>query len=325
MRQPHDAPPAWGELQAHALADIAEAAHRVVRDQAEIVGFRLCHARFSPMLRVMSEAANTVPVTILTGFLGSGKTTVLNHLLRAAVARRHRGDRQRVRRGRARSPADRAGDRGRGAAEERLHLLHRARRHRRHAGRAVAAARRRRAAAVPPHRDRDHRPRRSRAGGARAAGGTWCALCLPPRRHRHHGRCAARPDAARSPAGGAPAGGDGRPYPAHQDRPRQPRADRRDRGAHRRLERDRAAAACRRRRSRRRGCVRPRPGRARRLEQWLRPLETDGHHGHQHLPFRHGEQIGSVVLRHDRPIAWRSLQRWLESRCCRCAATACCG
>ena len=30
----------------------------------------------------MSEAANTVPVTILTGFLGSGKTTVLNHLLR---------------------------------------------------------------------------------------------------------------------------------------------------------------------------------------------------------------------------------------------------
>ena len=30
----------------------------------------------------MSGTANTVPVTILTGFLGSGKTTVLNHLLR---------------------------------------------------------------------------------------------------------------------------------------------------------------------------------------------------------------------------------------------------
>jgi predicted ATPase len=29
------------------------------------------------MLRVMSETPNTVPVTILTGFLGSGKTTVL--------------------------------------------------------------------------------------------------------------------------------------------------------------------------------------------------------------------------------------------------------
>ena len=47
-----------------------------------------------------------------------------------------------------------------------------------------------------------------------------------------------------------------------------------------------------------------------RLEQWLRPLDSAGHH---HLAFRHGEQIASVVLRHDRPIAWRSLQRWLES------------
>jgi G3E family GTPase len=34
------------------------------------------------MLRLMSFAANTVPVTIITGLLGSGKTTVLNHLLR---------------------------------------------------------------------------------------------------------------------------------------------------------------------------------------------------------------------------------------------------
>jgi len=50
-----------------------------------------------------------------------------------------------------------------------------------------------------------------------------------------------------------------------------------------------------------------------RLEQWLRPLETAGHHGHQHLPFRHGDAIGSVVLRHDRPIAWAALRRWLES------------
>jgi G3E family GTPase len=49
-----------------------------------------------------------------------------------------------------------------------------------------------------------------------------------------------------------------------------------------------------------------------RLEQWLRPFDTDRHHGHHHLPFRH-DAIGSVVLRHDRPIAWRSLQTWLES------------
>jgi G3E family GTPase len=31
------------------------------------------------------------------------------------------------------------------------------------------------------------------------------------------------------------------------------------------------------------------------------------------LPFRHGETINSVMLRHDRPVAWQSLQRWLKS------------
>lgn len=30
----------------------------------------------------MTAPANRIPVTLLTGFLGSGKTTVLNHLLR---------------------------------------------------------------------------------------------------------------------------------------------------------------------------------------------------------------------------------------------------
>ena len=50
-----------------------------------------------------------------------------------------------------------------------------------------------------------------------------------------------------------------------------------------------------------------------RLDQWLRPFDSAGQHGHSHLAFRHGEQIGSVVLRHDRPIAWDALQRWLES------------
>jgi len=50
-----------------------------------------------------------------------------------------------------------------------------------------------------------------------------------------------------------------------------------------------------------------------RLEQWLRPLETNPHAAHHHLPFRHGDEVGSVVLRHDRPVRWSSLQRWLES------------
>jgi G3E family GTPase len=47
-----------------------------------------------------------------------------------------------------------------------------------------------------------------------------------------------------------------------------------------------------------------------RLEQWLRPLDS---HGHRHLPFRHAEQIGSVVLRHDGPLSWSALQAWLDS------------
>ncbi len=54
------------------------------------------------------------------------------------------------------------------------------------------------------------------------------------------------------------------------------------------------------------------PGPAR-MEQWLRPLERDAHAGHHHLPFRHGDAIGSTVLRADQPIAWRALQLWLES------------
>ena len=53
-----------------------------------------------------------------------------------------------------------------------------------------------------------------------------------------------------------------------------------------------------------------------RLAQWLRAFDADPHHGHHHLPFRHGDEIGSVVLRHDGPIAWESLQLWLECTTC---------
>ena len=47
-----------------------------------------------------------------------------------------------------------------------------------------------------------------------------------------------------------------------------------------------------------------------RLATWLQPL---GHAGHRHFPFRHGDDIGSVVLRHDRPVSWDSLEHWLNS------------
>jgi G3E family GTPase len=50
-----------------------------------------------------------------------------------------------------------------------------------------------------------------------------------------------------------------------------------------------------------------------RMAQWLRPLETDPHHGHHHRPFRHADDIGSIVLRYDEPIVWQRLQLWLES------------
>ena len=50
-----------------------------------------------------------------------------------------------------------------------------------------------------------------------------------------------------------------------------------------------------------------------RLAQWLRALERDPHHGHRHLPFRHGDEIGSVVLRQRRPIEWAALEVWLDS------------
>ncbi len=50
-----------------------------------------------------------------------------------------------------------------------------------------------------------------------------------------------------------------------------------------------------------------------RMAQWLRPPESDPHHGHRHDPFRHGDDIGSVLLRHHRPIEWEALRRWLES------------
>jgi len=50
-----------------------------------------------------------------------------------------------------------------------------------------------------------------------------------------------------------------------------------------------------------------------RVAEWLRPFETDQHHGHHHLPFRHGDDVGSVVVRCDAPVAWPSLLLWLES------------
>ena len=50
-----------------------------------------------------------------------------------------------------------------------------------------------------------------------------------------------------------------------------------------------------------------------RLADWLRPFDRDPHQGHRHHPFRHSDEIASVVLRYDRPIEWSALEVWLNS------------
>ncbi|HEY1933354.1 MAG TPA: GTP-binding protein [Acetobacteraceae bacterium] len=57
----------------------------------------------------------------------------------------------------------------------------------------------------------------------------------------------------------------------------------------------------------------PGDGNDARVAEWLRAFDDDPHRGHQHLPFRHGDEIGSVTLRSDTPVEWARLRAWLES------------
>jgi G3E family GTPase len=50
-----------------------------------------------------------------------------------------------------------------------------------------------------------------------------------------------------------------------------------------------------------------------RVVQWLQAFDDDPHHRHRHLPFRHGDEIGSITLRCDRPLEWERLRGWLQS------------
>ena len=88
------------------------------------------------------EPNDLIPVTILTGFLGSRQDhAAQSHPHRAARAA-HRRDRERVRRGRHRQRDPGAGQgRADRRDEQRLHLLHRARRPGAHPGRAAGQAR----------------------------------------------------------------------------------------------------------------------------------------------------------------------------------------
>lgn len=50
-----------------------------------------------------------------------------------------------------------------------------------------------------------------------------------------------------------------------------------------------------------------------RVTQWLHQTRSSRHYRHAHFPFRHSDDIGSVTLRCHQPIVWRQLQLWLES------------
>lgn len=50
-----------------------------------------------------------------------------------------------------------------------------------------------------------------------------------------------------------------------------------------------------------------------RFEHWLLPHAGDQHRGHNHVAFRHGQDISSVVLRRTRPVSWSKLGLWLNS------------
>jgi G3E family GTPase len=276
------------------------------------MGFRLCHARFSPMLHAMSDAANTVPVTILTGFLGSGKTTVLNYLLRqpsladtvvivnefGAVGLDHLLIEQAI--------EDAVLLKNgcicctvRGDIADTLDVLWQ----------------RREAGELPPFR----RIAIETTGLADPAPVAHALLVEPGARY------ACRLDGIVTTVDAL----HGAMQLAGQPEARQQVAM-----ADRILltKTDLASAAQITRTQASIGALNPTaPLRhvvggvvhssdvfdlgpdAARLEQWLRPLEANPHHGHHHLPFRHGDAIGSVVLRHDAPIAWPALQRWLES------------
>ena len=135
-----------------------------------------------------NEPASLIPVTLLTGFLGSGKTTVLNHVLKAARHGRDGGHRQRIRRDRSRPSPGRAVERGCRAAQQRLPVLHGAQRHRRHVDQPVRRPRQGQGPVVHPRRDRDHRPRRSGADPAHPDDRADRRRPLHARRRRHDGR-----------------------------------------------------------------------------------------------------------------------------------------
>ena len=162
--------------------------------------------------------ADPLPITLLTGFLGSGKTTVLNHLVRTlprtAILMNEFGevalDHQLLQK-----------------MEGPMALL---------SGGCVCCTisgslsptlknlwMARQKGDIPRVRarhHRNHRHRRPGAGARQPAARQLGARAFPPRRRGHHGRRAVRHGPAGRAFRGGEAGGGGRPAAADQDRPR---------------------------------------------------------------------------------------------------------
>ena len=250
-----------------------------------------------------SDRLNSVPVTVITGFLGSGKTTVLNRLLRApdladtAVIINEFGevslDHLLIEQAIENAVLLKNGCiccTVRGDILDTLEELFR----------------KRETGELPWFR----RIAIETTGLADPAPVVHTLIdtsqALPPRRHRGDGRCDACARATASPGGSAQPDRVRRSHSADQDRPRD--------GRRRRMRRSRRSALSTPRRrsaawsmatSRQRMCSVWVPRSAR--QNWLRPADAHHHHHHDHTG------IASIVLRAEAPIPGPALALWLDS------------
>ena len=138
-----------------------------------------------------TSSRTRIPVTLVTGLSRQRQDDADQRRAAGAGDGAHRRRGQRVRRGRprSRSSSPRSNDTRRRAGE-RLPLLHRARRPRRHAQRAVTMPGE--AGRIPRFRQCRHRnlgPRRAGPGAAGLPVRADARRALPRRRRRHAGRC----------------------------------------------------------------------------------------------------------------------------------------
>ena len=255
-----------------------------------------------------------------------------------AEAARHGGDRghrQRVRRDRPRPSAGRAVERGCRAAQQRLPVLHGARRHRRHVDQSVCRPGQGQGPVLHPRRDRDHRPRRPGADPAHLDDRPDRRGALHARRRGHDRRRGQRCRHARPPARGGQAGGGGRPPAADQDRScRARRAGRRSRRGSRRSTRAPRSSPVAQ------GAIDPAllfnlgffdpATKSVDVQRWLRDEAFAG--GHQHDQRRTNIPTSTGTTTASAPSASPASGRSRGPRCRagstgwrRCAATICCG